>query len=463
VDTRWTARRLLTGGVDCTNAPFGDPAVGTVKRCERRAPATSTSTSTSTFPRLMSTHFTITSSADAQALARWDWVVVDGQNPTASTSYWPTLRATNPNIKISAHIDGTENNGDSRQSSASTCLTPNQWDDPNLPASSEWTDSWFLKNYDGTYPNMPGQTGRKMINPTAFVPSNGAGERWNEHLAAWIARCYRDLRDADGVTLDMVNDTSLYASERPSWDLTVKVGNKIDLDRNGRQDTVEHGVAWVNNTWGAAMRDLVEKVRAAVGPDFIVNSNSGNGRTFGPDANGQSYEHGNSPSNGVFNESLTDLLRTWDTTHYGTLYSATQSQAGSGGQTNYAFFRHNFAATLMTDAHFGHGCGSDCNYNTNWWYDEYSVSTATGAPTGDASRKGYLGQANARAVKLSNGLWRRDFANGIALVNNTSASITYSLGGTFRKIAGTQDPTVNNGQSVSSVTLPAQGGLILLR
>ena len=35
--------------------------------------------------------------------------------------------------------------------------------------------------------------------------------------------------------LDMVNDTSLYGSERPSWDLTVKAGSKLDLDRNGRK------------------------------------------------------------------------------------------------------------------------------------------------------------------------------------------------------------------------------------
>ena len=310
---------------------------------------------------------------------------------------------------------------------------------------------------------MPGQTGRKMINPTAFVPANGAGERWNTHLAAWIVRCYRDGIGADGVMLDMVNDTSLYASEWPSWDLTVKAGNKIDLDRNGVQDTVEHGVAWVNNTWGAAMRDLAVKIRAAVGSSFIIDANSGNSRTLAPDANGQSYEHGSSPTNGVFNDSLMSLLRTWNTTHFGTFYGAMQSQAGSAGQTNYGYMRHNFAATLMTDAYFGHGCGAPCNYNTNWWYDEYRVNTATGAPTGDASRKGYLGQANGPAVKLSNGLWRRDFANGIALVNNTGASITYSLGGTFRKIAGTQAPAVNNGQSVLSVTLPAQDGLILLR
>ena len=51
VDTRWTAPRTFTGGVDCTNARFGDPAFGTVKRCERRALATPTPTPTPTRSR----------------------------------------------------------------------------------------------------------------------------------------------------------------------------------------------------------------------------------------------------------------------------------------------------------------------------------------------------------------------------------------------------------------------------
>ena len=125
--------------------------------------------------------------------------------------------------------------------------------------------------------------------------------------------------------------------------------------------------------------------------------------------------------------------------------------------------RHNLAATLMTNSYFGHGCGAPCNYVSQWWYDEYSVDTVTGLPTSNGTRKGYLGAADGPATRLGNGLWRRDFANGIALANNTSSSVSYALGGTFRRIRGTQDPAVNNGQSVSSVTLPAQDGLVLLR
>ena len=60
-------------------------------------------------------------------------------------------------------------------------------------------------------------------------------------------------------------------------------------------------------------------------------------------------------------------------------------------------------------------------------------------------------------------IWRRDYENGIALVNATHSPQTVSLGGTFYKINGTQDPAVNDGEAVTEVTLAPLDGLILLR
>lgn len=60
-------------------------------------------------------------------------------------------------------------------------------------------------------------------------------------------------------------------------------------------------------------------------------------------------------------------------------------------------------------------------------------------------------------------VWRRDFTGGIALVNPTTGPVTLSLGTTFRKMKGRQDPGVNNGTTLSSVTVPARDGLVLLR
>lgn len=59
-------------------------------------------------------------------------------------------------------------------------------------------------------------------------------------------------------------------------------------------------------------------------------------------------------------------------------------------------------------------------------------------------------------------VFRRDFDNGIAVANATSRTRTVDLGGEFIKIRGQQDP-VNNGATVTSVTLPPYDGLLLVR
>jgi hypothetical protein len=60
-------------------------------------------------------------------------------------------------------------------------------------------------------------------------------------------------------------------------------------------------------------------------------------------------------------------------------------------------------------------------------------------------------------------VWRRDYAGGTAIVNATATTHTIPLGETFRKIAGTQVPAVNDGSLVTEVTLPPRDGIVLLR
>lgn len=59
-------------------------------------------------------------------------------------------------------------------------------------------------------------------------------------------------------------------------------------------------------------------------------------------------------------------------------------------------------------------------------------------------------------------LWRRDFQNGIVLVNPTFTPLTVPLERTFRKILGTVAPTVNNGGSTTQVSLGSEDALFLI-
>jgi hypothetical protein len=73
------------------------------------------------------------------------------------------------------------------------------------------------------------------------------------------------------------------------------------------------------------------------------------------------------------------------------------------------------------------------------------------------------GQAKPTAA-WQKGVWRRDFDNGIVLVNpKGNGQQTVTLETSYIKIRGSQDPVTNNGQTVTTVTLKDRDGIILLR
>jgi hypothetical protein len=93
------------------------------------------------------------------------------------------------------------------------------------------------------------------------------------------------------------------------------------------------------------------------------------------------------------------------------------------------------------------GCWSsydtaNSRYQSETWYPEYDTAAQLGAPLGGFT-------------VLPDGVYRRDFANGVVLVNpSTSPAGVVGLGGTFSG-SGVTD--------VSSVSLGATSGVILLR
>ena len=121
-----------------------------------------------------------------------------------------------------------------------------------------------------------------------------------------------------------------------------------------------------------------------------------------------------------------------------------------GNPTDYRAFRYGFASCLMNDAYYDF-TSTAAGYSGVVWFDEYNakLGAAVSPPP---------------TAPWQKGVWRRDFVNGIALVNpKGNGPQTVTLGGSFVKLKGTQDPTVNNGQTVTSVTLNDRDGLILMR
>lgn len=120
-----------------------------------------------------------------------------------------------------------------------------------------------------------------------------------------------------------------------------------------------------------------------------------------------------------------------------------------GKPTDYRFLRYAYTSCLLDNGYFSFTDVSRV-YSSVPWFDEYDfkLGNAVSAPP---------------TAAWSNYVWRRDFQNGIVLVNPTTTSRTLAVGPGYRRLAGTQDAAVNNGSSVGQITLGPKDGIVLRR
>jgi hypothetical protein len=120
-----------------------------------------------------------------------------------------------------------------------------------------------------------------------------------------------------------------------------------------------------------------------------------------------------------------------------------------GSSTDYQGMRYGLGTCLLDDGYYSF-TDTNAGYYGVVWFDELdqSLGAAQAAPT----------------AAWQKGVWRRDFDNGIVLVNpKGNGPQTVTLETSYLKIKGTQDPATNNGQTVTTVTLKDRDGIMLLR
>jgi hypothetical protein len=155
------------------------------------------------------------------------------------------------------------------------------------------------------------------------------------------------------------------------------------------------------------------------------------------------------------------------------VYCTTCNQIPDGSQYNATSCRE--ARFALGSASMGDGYGffgpaeltppAGSTY-LDWYYDEYSVdigNDATADTTG--AHLGWLGDPLGPATQLTTDVWVRYFNNGAAIVNGSGspATLTPAPSAGYRKIRGIHDPTINDGSSVTSVTVVPHDALFLLR
>lgn len=120
-----------------------------------------------------------------------------------------------------------------------------------------------------------------------------------------------------------------------------------------------------------------------------------------------------------------------------------------GDPKDYRFMRYALTSCLLGDAYFSF-TDEKSGYSSVPWFDEYDVN---------------LGGANSPPPDKpwQNGVWRRDFENGVVLVNPNNKNAKVVLGQGLSRFLGKQAPNWNNGMQIESIVLPAKDGAILVR
>ena len=280
-----------------------------------------------------------------------------------------------------------------------------------------------------------------ILNLTNFAPADSSGKRLNQWLAQWV----HDKNHKGNPTIDGTFTDNVFWKPRRNG----------DWNRDGSSDDQDN--ATVQKWYREGFRTYLGTLKQLM-PDKL---HIGNIADWGhPDAVLTEYDQmmpGGIMEAIVGKSYSPEAARGWS----GMLSQYRKSMAALaapklgifhqfGEPSDYQSFRYGLATALLDDGYYAFTDNAD-GYSGVPWFDEFDVK---------------LGKAASEPPKAAwqKGVWRRDFEHGIALVNpRGNGTVEVTLERAFRRVAGKQDRTVNNGQTATKVTLRDRDGIVLLR
>lgn len=358
------------------------------------------------------------SQSEAEELAQWDIVVLGLETHYTSAAAFTAMKELNPDIIILAYVTSEE--------------VPTKHlseDDTNSPIYKLYNrlnshDDWFLKNTSGDYLNFYPDS--RMINVTG---------PWKKQLPKFMSKqiLKKNPQHWDGIFYDN-------CFNNVAW-----VDNKIDLDLDGQADNWNDADA----AWKNGMTKMMKNTRKRNPNSVIICNSNGDFYTY---INGRLIEAFPSSYDGGWTGSMEKYMDVLEQAKDPSIVIV-NTVANSADDSNYRLMRYNLTSTLMGDGFASFDQSID-SHNSLWWYDEYSV--ALGSPLADA----YNVKTNAGG-EWTEAVWRRNFEQGIVLLNASDQEQRVILEDGFEKILGTQDTATNNGKIVGSVKIGAHDGIIL--
>ena len=286
------------------------------------------------------------------------------------------------------------------------------------------------------------------------------------------------ITDADGNAQQGLNQTNKsYLQWRAGWAAASEFATNWDglyldnvfwqprVSADYNQSGSSQSASAAGQNWRDGYATYVQLLKAALPAGRLVIGNTAdwaNGPIPGYSQmlNGGVMESLIGQSYSYESESWATMMNAYKIIMNATIAPGYQIFGQDGSTTDYQGMRYGLASCLLDNAYYYHSNGG--SYDTIALYDEFSFNL--GAPAAGPAGSASATYSNGGLTVWNQGVWRRDFANGIVLVNpKGNGTHTVTLETSYKHLSGTQDPAVNNGQTVTTVTLNDRDGVILQR
>jgi hypothetical protein len=330
-------------------------------------------------------------------------------------------------------------------------------------AVSDWYNLVFGPNADkGSYAEWMAQARQPNLTMIETYEDNGGPEATsdgsynNPCSKPWFSPDYRKMRF--GLATALLND-GFY-----SYEMNTNGHGSLCLMWFDEYDNAGQGRGYLGQPLVPAYHALQADAPVSLlsfdlsGWDLWSDEEIGNAAAFAPDADGVRIDINS--ANGEYWQ--TSFSSPFITLEEGVEYTLTFTARADGERALYTWAQMSrdpwttwieFPELALTDE-----------------WQTFSISGLAGGSDDSAQLIFGVGQQTGtvwlKDVTLTRGglaVWRRDFEGGVVLLNSTGLAQTIDLGGEYVKIDGTQDRSVNDGNTVSSVTVGAFDGIVLLR
>lgn len=412
-----------------------------------------------------------TLASQAEIVSRFHVVIMSGSrgskwgNGYTLTTLPAYIKSFNPDVKLIKYTNAQQKN---------TSMTA-PWILDKLSR-----ENWWLVDGNGNYVLGYAKSTQRRVNPTLRTRTDSSGLRHPQ----WFARYWYASPDDTGSWVAPAGESKGYGLKGGAWDGVFADDQYItkggmgevnaDYDNNGANDDVWSDTVrqWVMDG-EKAYRDAWKNLE----PDWLFFGNmthilSPNERV--PASFEGTYDGG-------LLQDVTNIYETrpdgWNkmmtayrrgmllarspkmTIFHSNIGNWIEKYSAQGEAKNYSILRWNrygLASCLMDNGYYA--VMIEDGPPELDWFDEFDG--------GALNRVGYLGDpvSPPQTAAWSQGVYRREFQNGLVLVNpKGNGTRTVNVGSGWKRIEGSQDPAHNNGQSASSITLQEQDGIILLR